>query len=71
MKKAIFIVKQRTKPMLAAIVVYQEATGRKGKVLVSEPIKSNFSNDDLEAAARRLVPLVPDYKVILPTGVEI
>ena len=70
-KKAMFLVKRRSTPMLAAIVGYNEITGRKGNVLVSEPINSNFTNDDLVKAARRLVPQVPGYDVILPYGVEL
>lgn len=55
--------------MLVAVVKYDESSGRKGKVLVSEPIGDQFSMADLEASARRLVPQVSDYDVILPIGV--
>ncbi len=68
---AMFIVKRRSNPMMATIVQYNPETGRKGKVLASEPIRSDFSNDDVVAAAKRLVPQVSSYKVILPMGVEI
>jgi hypothetical protein len=44
---------------------------RKGKVLASEPIRSDFSHADLEAAARRLVAQVSAYDVILPTGIQL
>jgi hypothetical protein len=69
--KAMFIVKRRSKPMLAAVVAYNEVSERKGKVLASEPIGDNFSCADLEAAARRLVPQVSSHDVILPIGVEL
>lgn len=69
--KAMFVVKRRSKPMLAAVVKYDESSGRKGKVLVSEPIGDQFSMVDLEASARRLVPKVTEYDVILPTGVTL
>lgn len=71
MKKAMFLVKRRSVPMLAAIVAFDEATGRRGKVLVSEPIRSDFNNADVLAAARRLVPQVLDRDVILPMGMEL
>lgn len=71
MKKAMFTVKRRVNPMLAVIVEYNEATGRKGKILASEPIKSDFSNSDAEAAAPRLVLLVLDRDIILPTGISL
>lgn len=71
MKHAMFVVKRRATPMLAVIVDYNPETGRKGRVLVSEPIRDNFSNADLTEAARRLVPQVPDRKVILPIGVDL
>lgn len=70
-KKAMLTVKRRAVPMIAAIVAYDARTGRKGKVLASEPIKSDFSNADLIAAARRLVPRVPGYDVLLPVGVDL
>lgn len=70
-KKAMFVVKRRSVPMLAAVVAYHEGSGRIGKVLASEPIKSDFSNADLIAVARRLVPQVPDYDVVLPVGVDL
>lgn len=57
--------------MLAVVVSYNEISERKGKVLASEPIRSGFSNADLEAAARRLVPQVSSHDVILPTGIEL
>jgi hypothetical protein len=57
--------------MVAAIVDYNPETGRKGRVLVSEPIAEHFGNEDLIAAARRLVPQVPDRLVILPIGVDL
>ena len=68
--KAMFV-KRRGTPMLAAVVAYNEATGKRGKVLASEPIRSDFSNADVEAAARRLVPQVPSHDVVLPTGIEL
>lgn len=71
MKKAMFVIKRRSTPMLAAIVDYNETTGRKGRVLVSEPLSDNFTTADLVAAARRMVPQVPDRKVILPIGIEL
>lgn len=70
-KKAMFTVKHRSKPKLAVVVVYNEETGRHGKVLASEPIADNFSNDDLVNSARRLVPLAAGYEVILPVGVNL
>ncbi len=70
-KKAMFLVKRRPLPMVAAIVDYNPETGRKGRVLVSEPIAEHFGNEDLIAAARRLVPQVPDRLVILPIGVDL
>ncbi|MGT2457796.1 hypothetical protein ACU4GI_33380 [Cupriavidus basilensis] len=71
MKNAMFVVKRRQSPMLAAIVEYSEVSGRRGKVLVSEPIANDFTNDMLIAAARRLAPQVSGYQVILPVGVEL
>lgn len=71
MKLAMLIVKRRCTPMLAALVDYNESSGRKGRVLVSEPIKSDFTNDDLVAAARRLIPQVTDRDVILPIGMDL
>ncbi|CAN7780819.1 hypothetical protein LJR296_007989 [Cupriavidus necator] len=71
MKKAMFVVKRRQSPMLAAIVEYSEVSGRRGKVLVSEPIANDFTNEMLIAAARRLVPQVTGYQVILPIGVDL
>jgi hypothetical protein len=71
MKKAMLIVKRRSIPMLVSVVEYDERTGRKGKVLASEPIKNDFGNEDLVAAARSLVPQVANYEVILPIGVEL
>lgn len=69
--KAMLVVKHRGEPKLAVIVTYDERTGRRGKVLASEPIPANFSNTDLLASARRLVPLVPTHDVILPMGVNL
>ncbi len=69
--KAMFTVKRRSKPMLAVVVAYNEVSERKGKVLASEPIRSDFSVADLEAAARRLVPQVSSHVVILPIGIEL
>jgi hypothetical protein len=69
--KAIFTVKRRSTPMLAVVVAYNEVTERKGKVLASEPIRSDFSIADLESSARRLVLEVSSYDVILPTGIEL
>ncbi len=69
--KAMFTVKHRSKPKLAAVVVYNEMSGRQGRVLVSEPIVDNFSTVQLEAAAKRLVPQVSSHDVILPTGIEL
>lgn len=69
--KAMFTVKRRSTPMLAVVVSYNEISERKGKVLASEPIRSDFSNADLEAVARRLVPQVSSHDVILPTGIEL
>jgi hypothetical protein len=69
--KAMFTVKRRSSPMLAVVVAYNEVTEREGKVLVSEPIRSNFSIADLEASARRLVPQVSSHDVILPTGIQL
>lgn len=57
--------------MLAVVVAYNEVSERKGKVLASEPIRSDFSVADLEAAARRLVPQVSSHVVILPIGIEL
>ena len=54
-----------------AVVAYNEASDRMGKILVSEPIRADFSNDDLIAAAKKLVSQLPDYEVILPIGVNI
>lgn len=71
MKKAMLVIKRRCSPMLAAIVDYNESSGRQGRILVSEPIKSDFSNADLTVVARRLVPQVMDREVILPTGVDL
>lgn len=70
-KKAMFTVKRRAKPMLAVVVAYNFVTGRAGKVIVSEPLRDGFTNEDLIAAARRLVPMAVGYEVVLPTGVEI
>ncbi len=69
--KVMFTVKHRRKPKLAAVVAYNEVTGRQGKVLASEPIGDNFSAAQLEAAAKRLVPQVSSHDVILPTGIEL
>ncbi len=69
--KAMLTVKHRSKPKLAVVVSYNETSGRLGKVLASEPIADNFSTDELEAAARRLVPKVSSHDVILPTGIEL
>lgn len=69
--KAMFKVKRRSKPMLAVIVAYNLATGRAGKVLASEEISDDFTNADLTAAAKRLVPQVASHDVILPIGVEV
>lgn len=66
-----FTVKRRSKPMLAVVVACNEVTERTGKVLASEPIRSDFSVADLEAAARRLVPQVSSHTVILPVGIEL
>jgi hypothetical protein len=71
MKKAILTVKRRATPMLVIIVEYYPISGRKGKVLASEPIQSDFSNADVVAVARRLVPQVPTYEIILPVGVDL
>lgn len=71
MKKAMLIVKRRATPMLAAIVEYDQASGRKGKILASESIRADFGNADLVAAARRLALQVPGHEVILPAGVEL
>lgn len=68
---AMLVIKRRQHPVLAAIVTYDLQTGRKGKVLASEPIAARFSNADLLEAARRLVDLVPTHDVILPTGVDL
>ena len=57
--------------MLAVVVAYDFTTGRAGKVIASEPISDGFTNDDLVAAARRLVPIAVDYEVVLPTGVNL
>ncbi len=70
-KTAMLTVKRGSKPMHAAVVAYNFGTGRMGKVIVSEPIPDNFSNDDLISAARRLVPLAEGYEVVLPTGVNL
>ena len=70
-KKAVFTVKRRQKPMLAVVAVYNEESGRTGKVLASEPIRNNFSNADLIEAAKRLVPKAEGYEVVLPIGVDI
>lgn len=69
--KAMFTVKRRSKPMVVAVVTYNQVSQRMGKVLASEPIHSDFTNDDLIAAAKRLVKQVPNYDVILPVGVNI
>lgn len=71
MKKAMFVVKRRCTPMLAAVDDYNESSGRQGRILASEPIKRDFTNTDLIAAARRLVPQVTDREVILPIGVDL
>lgn len=71
MKKAMLVVKRRCTPMLAALVDYNESSGRKGRILASESIKSDFTNDDLVAAARRLIPHVTDREVILPIGIDL
>lgn len=71
MKRAMFTIKRRTKPMLAAVVAYSETTGRLGRVIVSEPIRDEFTNEDLVEVARRLVPQAEGYVVALPVGVEI
>lgn len=68
MKRALFIVKRRANPKLAAIVAYNEVSGRKGKVIASEPLKDDFNSDDLSAAASRLLLLADGYDVILPEG---
>lgn len=68
---AMLTIKRRRDPIVAAVVTYNEASGRMGKILISEPIRSDFSNDDLIAVAKKLVPQVPDYEVILPIGVNI
>ena len=68
--KAMFTVKRRSTPMMAVVVAYNEVSERKGKVLASEPIRSDFSYADLETAARRLVSQVSSHDVILPTGIE-
>lgn len=70
-KNAMFTVKHRSTPKCAVVVAYNEATGRQGKVIASEPIKDNFSNADLIDAARRLVPKAEGYDVILPIGVDL
>ena len=69
--KAMLIVKRRSTPMLAAVVAYNEVSARRGRVLATEPIRSDFSVADLEAAARRLVSQVSSHDVILPTGIEL
>jgi hypothetical protein len=46
-----FAVNQRCDPMLASVVMYDLVTGRDGEILVSEPIRSNFSSADTLAAA--------------------
>lgn len=69
--KALFTVQRRSKPMLAVVVAYNEASGRKGKVLASEPIRDDFSYADLKAAGRRLVPQVSSHEVIIPIGVQL
>jgi hypothetical protein len=69
--KAMFTVKRRSTPMLAVVVAYNDVSGRKGKVLISESIRSDFSVADVVAAARRLVPQVSTHEVILPTGIEL
>jgi hypothetical protein len=66
-----FTVKRRSTPMLAVVVAYNEVSERKGKVLASEPIRSDFSVADVMAAARRLVPQVSTHDVILPSGIEL
>ncbi|AXW05296.1 hypothetical protein CJO82_05200 [Ralstonia solanacearum] len=71
MKNAMFLVKHRQSPKLAAIVEYSEASGRRGKVLVSEPIADDFTNETLIEVARRLVPQVSGYHVILPVRVDL
>jgi len=47
------------------------AISRAGKVIVSESIRVNFTNEDLIAAARRPVRLAVGYEVVLPTGVNL
>ena len=69
--KAMFVVQHRTRPKVAVVVSYSETTGKRGKVLASEPIQDNFTNADLISAARRLVPQVPHHDVILPVGVDL
>lgn len=66
---AVLVVKRRSLPMLAAVVAYNVKSGRTGKVLASEVIRSDFSTVDLTEAARRLVPQVDTHDVILPAGV--
>lgn len=65
-----FVVK-RGATFRAAIVLYDQVRERKGKVLVYEEISKEFSMADLKESARRLVARVPDYDVILPTGIEL
>lgn len=66
-----FTVKHRCSPKVAVVLAYNVASGRKGKVLASEPLPTSYSNADLQAAARRLVSLVPTHAVILPVGSEL
>ena len=70
-KTAMFTVKRRAQPNLAAIVKYNADTGRAGRIIVSEPLPEHYSYQDMIDAARRLVPQAVGYDVVLPTGIEL
>jgi hypothetical protein len=69
--KATLLVRRRTSPMQVVIAAYDARTARVGKTLAAEPLPKDFTQADLVAAARRLVPLVSSHEVVLPTGVEL
>ena len=66
-----FTVKHRGTPKLAVVVAYNFESGRRGKVLASEPLPADFSQADLGSAAKRLVPQVSTHQVVLPMGIQL
>ncbi|UIF89200.1 hypothetical protein [Cupriavidus sp. UYPR2.512] len=70
MKKAMLTVR-RAVPDAGRDRRVQEASGRRGKVLVSQSIEDTFTNAMLIAAARRLVPQAIGNEVTLPVGVDL